>query len=82
MESVVKGIDNIIVYIDDLLVHSDTHDSYLGLRLTDKGILPGSDKLKAIARAKPCQDTRCASSWASATFSGITSGISPRSRDC
>ena len=80
MEAVIKGLESIIVYIDDLLVHLDTHEkqinileklfqwlvqngikvnldkcvfgnknvSYLGLRLTEKGIIPGSDKLKAI----------------------------------
>jgi hypothetical protein len=29
METVVKGIANIIVYIDDLLVHSATHEEHL-----------------------------------------------------
>ena len=80
MEAVVKGLEGIIVYIDDLLVHSDMHAkqikilhklfqrlvqngikvnldkcifgnknvSYLGFRLTEKGIIPGSDKLKTI----------------------------------
>ena len=80
MEAVVKGLEGIIVYIDNLLVHSDTHEkqidileklfqwlvqngikvnldkcifgnknvSYLGFWLTEKGIIPGSDKLKAI----------------------------------
>ena len=80
MEAVVKGLEGIIVYIDDLLVHSDMHEkqidileklfqqlvqngikvnldkcvfgnknvSYLGVRLTEKGIILGSDKLKAI----------------------------------
>ena len=79
MEAVVKGLEGIIVYINDLLVHSDMHAkqieildklfqrlvqngikvnldkcvfgnknvSYLGFRLTEKGIIPGSDKLKA-----------------------------------
>ena len=88
MESVVKGIDNVLVYIDDLLVHSDSHErqldileqlfqrlvqhgikvnldkcvfgnknvSYLGFRLTDKGILPGMDKLKAIRDVPPPAD--------------------------
>ena len=85
MEAVVKGLEGIIVYIDDLLVHSDTHVkqieildklflrlvqngikvnldkcvfgnknvSYLGFRLTEKGIIPGSDKLKAIRDVAP-----------------------------
>ena len=85
METVVAGLSNIIVYIDDLLAHSCTHEehlhqidqllkrlighgikinlekcvfgstnvSYLGFRLTESGIKPGSDKLKAVAAAKP-----------------------------
>ena len=88
MEAVVKGIDNVLVYIDDLLVHSDTHEkqltildqllqrltqhgikvnlekcvfgnknvAYLGFRLTDQGILPGTDKLKAIRDVHPPKD--------------------------
>ena len=88
MEAVVKGIDNVLVYIDDLLVHSDSHEAqlrildqllsrlvqhgikvnlekcvfgnrnlaYLGFRLTDKGILPGLDKLKAIRDVPPPKD--------------------------
>ncbi len=85
METVVAGLSNIIVYIDDLLLHSSQHQdhihqldvllarlisngirinlekcvfgstnvSYLGFRLTESGIKPRSDKLKAIAAAKP-----------------------------
>jgi hypothetical protein len=85
METVVAGLSNIIVYIDDLLLHSSQHPdhirqldvlltrlishvikinlekcvfgstnvSYLGFRLTESGIKPGSDKLKAVAAAKP-----------------------------
>ena len=85
MEAVVKGLEDIILYINDLLVHSDTHEkqidildklfqwlvqngikvnldkcvfgnknvSYLGFRLTEKGIIPGSDKLKAIRDVAP-----------------------------
>ena len=80
METVVNGLANVIVYIDDLLIHSATHQehitaldnilqrlvqhnikinlqkcffgskevSYLGFRLTEQGILPGTDKLKAV----------------------------------
>ena len=80
MEAVIEGLEGIIMYIDDLLVHSDMHEkqidileklfqqlvqngikvnldkcvfgnknvSYLGFRLTEKGIILGSDKLKAI----------------------------------
>ncbi|MFN9940759.1 MAG: reverse transcriptase domain-containing protein, partial [bacterium] len=76
METVVKNIENVIVYIDDLLVHSASHEehiatlskvlqhlvthnikinlqkcvfgskevSYLGFRLTEQGIIPGTDK--------------------------------------
>jgi Reverse transcriptase (RNA-dependent DNA polymerase) len=29
MEGVLRNLQNIIVYIDDLLVHSDTHDKHL-----------------------------------------------------
>jgi hypothetical protein len=85
MGTVVAGLSNIIVYIDDLLLHSSLHPhhirqldvllarliahgikinlekcvfgstnvSYLGFRLTESGIKPGSDKLKAVAAAKP-----------------------------
>ena len=31
MEAVVHGIDNVIVYIDDLLLHSSTHEDHLEL---------------------------------------------------
>ncbi len=85
METVVNKIENIIVYIDDLLVHSASHEqhiatlgqvlqhlvqhnmkinlqkcvfgskevSYLGFRLTEEGIKPGTDKLKAVKNAPP-----------------------------
>jgi len=85
METVVHNIANVIVYIDDLLVHSASHDehlatldqvlrrlvshnikinlqkcvfgskevSYLGFRLTEEGIKPGIDKLKAVKNAPP-----------------------------
>ena len=85
VELVTKGLENIIVYIDDLLVHSKSHTDhlrqlaelfvrlekhglkinlqkctfgskdvlYLGFRLTEDGIKPGTDKLKTIAQAKP-----------------------------
>ena len=85
METVVNGLTNVIVYIDDLLVHSATHTehitaldqvlqrlvqhnikinlqkcffgskevSYLGFRLTEQGILPGTDKLKAVKNTPP-----------------------------
>ncbi len=85
METVVNNIENIIVYIDDLLVHSASHEehivtlskvlqhlvthnikinlqkcvfgskevSYLGFRLTEEGIIPGTDKLKAVKNAPP-----------------------------
>jgi len=85
METVVKNIENVIVYIDDLLVHSASHEehiatlskvlqrlvthnikinlqkcvfgskevSYLGFRLTEQGIIPGTDKLKAVKNAPP-----------------------------
>ena len=85
MEAIVKGLEGIIIYIDDLLVHSDTHNkqinileqlfewlvwngikvnldkcifgnknvSYLGFQLSEKGIIPGSDKLKVIWDVAP-----------------------------
>ena len=85
METVVSGLLNIIVYIDDLLAHACSHEehllqidqllhrlithgikinlqkcvfgskdvSYLGFRLTEEGIKPGSDKLRAVAAAGP-----------------------------
>jgi hypothetical protein len=34
-------------------VFGSTYVSYLGFRLTESGIKPGSDKLKAVAAAKP-----------------------------
>jgi len=88
METVVHGIENVIVYIDDLLVHSSTHEqhlrlldqllkrlvqhnvklnlqkcefgsrnvAYLGFRLTEEGVKPGVDKLKAVEKALPPTD--------------------------
>ena len=85
IETVVHGIPQVIAYIDDLLVHSDTHDrhleildlllqrlvehrikinlekcefgskrvAYLGFQLTEDGIVPGEDKLKAVGQAPP-----------------------------
>jgi Reverse transcriptase (RNA-dependent DNA polymerase) len=85
METVVKNIENVIVYIDDLLVHSASHEEhiatlskvlqclvthnikinlqkcvfgskevfYLGFCLTEQGIIPGTDKLKAVKNAPP-----------------------------
>ena len=85
MEQVTKGIPNVIVYIDDILVHSKTHDEhrrildllfkrlqqhhlqirlekchfgkteveYLGFRLTPKGVVPGTDKVKAVRDTPP-----------------------------
>jgi hypothetical protein len=83
METVVAGLSNFIVYIDDLFLHTSTHEehdkqldvllqwlighnikinlgkcvfgstnvSYLGFCLTESGIIPGADKLKAVAAA-------------------------------
>ena len=85
VEAVVHGIANIIVYIDDLIVHSCSHDEhlkqldqlftrlaahnlkvklqkcvfgskqvqYLGFLLSEDGIRPGTDKLKAVNQAQP-----------------------------
>jgi putative transposase len=85
MEMVTKDLPNVIVYIDDILVHSKTHRQhqqilsqlfqrlsqhnlkirlekchfatteveYLGFKLTPKGVLPGTDKTKAIKDATP-----------------------------
>jgi hypothetical protein len=81
----VQGLVNIIVYIDDLIVHSNSHEEhlkildqlfmrlqahnlkvnlkkcvfgskdvmYLGFHLTESGIKPGTDKLKAVALTDP-----------------------------
>jgi hypothetical protein len=83
METVVNGIASIIMYINNLLVHSSTHEehlatlnqvlkflvqhnikinlqkcvfgikevSYLGFYLTEEGIKPSMDKLKAVKNA-------------------------------
>jgi hypothetical protein len=80
VEMAMKGLVNVIVYYDDILLHfrnhfdyklqleklftrlrnanlkinlskcefGATYVSYLGYRLTPEGILPGSDKLKAV----------------------------------
>jgi Reverse transcriptase (RNA-dependent DNA polymerase) len=85
METFVNRIWNVIVYIDDFLVHSASHEehlvtlsqvlkrlvqhnikinfqmcvfqnkevSYIGFRLTEEGIKPGIDKLKAVKNASP-----------------------------
>ena len=85
VEMAMQGLINVIVYIDDILLHSKTHlehrkqldnlfnrlrnanlkvnlskcefgatnVSYLGFRLTPEGILPGSDKLKAVRDSEP-----------------------------
>ena len=85
VEAVVEGITNIIVYIDDLIVHSNNHEDhiktlsdlftrlhahnlkvnlkkcvfgskdvmYLGFHLTESGIKPGVDKLKAVGQTNP-----------------------------
>ena len=85
VETALKGVPNVIVYIDDLLIHTKTHTghlitlsqvfdrlakhnlkinlkkcffgsqnvAYLGFRLTPKGIIPGSDKLKAVGQTPP-----------------------------
>jgi transposase InsO family protein len=90
METVVANIANVIVYIDDLLLHSENHPShielldqvlgrlvkngikmnlekcvfgskkvsYLGFQLTEEGIKPGTDKLKAVALAAPPSSVR------------------------
>ena len=85
VELVMKGLDQVLVYIDDIIVHSASHEehlqrldqvlerlsrhnlkanlakcsfgasetTYLGFRLTKDGIVPGSDKLKAVKEAQP-----------------------------
>ncbi len=85
MESVVNGISNVTIYIDELLVHSATYEEHLamlgqvlkrlvqhkiktnvqkcvfgskevsclGFRLTEEGIKPGTDELKAVRNAPP-----------------------------
>ena len=88
METVVHGLQNVNVYIDDLLVHSSTHEehlelldqllkwlvqhnvkinlskchfgsknmAYLGFCLTEEGVKPRSDKLKAVEKASPLEN--------------------------
>ena len=85
IELVMKGLDQVVVYIDDVIIHSATHEEhlqrldevltrlskhnlkanlkkcafgatetmYLGFRLTENGIIPGTDKLKAVKEAQP-----------------------------
>ena len=85
VETAVDGIQNVIVYIDDLIIHSKDYDQhlqtldelftrlqahnlkvnlqkcvfgskdvmYLGFHLTEAGIKPGTDKLKAVAKTEP-----------------------------
>ncbi len=85
VEAAMNGLENVLVYIDDLLVHTASHQlhrqilqqlfhrlrltglkvnlakcefgstqvSYLGFRLTPNGILPGKDKLQAVAATPP-----------------------------
>jgi len=85
MELAMSGIQEVIVYIDDLLLHTKDHAThrqglqkvfnrlrnvniklnpekcnfgattvnYLGFRLTPEGILPGTDKLKAVRDMPP-----------------------------
>ena len=85
VELVMKGLSQVIVYIDDIIIHSSTHEEhlkkldevlarlskhnlkanlkkcsfgvsetmYLGFRLTKDGIVPGTDKLKAVKEAAP-----------------------------
>jgi hypothetical protein len=81
MERVMDGIKNVLIYIDDVIIHTQDHDlhlqvleqtlqriqhhglkinldkcyfgnkevAYLGFTLTPNGILPGKDKIKALA---------------------------------
>ena len=85
VEAVVQGLANIIVYIHDLIIHSNSHEDhlqsldqlftrlqahnlnvnlkkcvfqskdvmYLGFHLTESGIKPGTDKLKAVGLTEP-----------------------------
>jgi len=95
MELVLRGIKNCIVYIDDLLLHSNSHEehvqlldqvldklanhnlkinidkcifgntsvNYLGFVLTPDGVRPGTNKLQAIADAKPPTDVKMVRSF-------------------
>ncbi len=90
VELVVKGISNVVIYINDLIIHSKTHEehlqtletvftwlashnlrvnlkkcmfgsnetSYLGFRLSEDGIFPVTDKLKAVRDAEPPQNVK------------------------
>jgi len=85
VKAAMSSTENVLVYIDDLLVHTSSHQlhreilqqlfhrlrmtglkvnlskcefgstevSYLGFRLTPNGILPGKDKLQAVAATPP-----------------------------
>ena len=85
IETVMHNMQNVLIYIDDILLHTHTHEehlkifeevlkrlvrhgikmnlekcifaskevSYLGFRLTEQGIKPGSDKLKAVSKVAP-----------------------------
>jgi hypothetical protein len=85
IELVMKGLSHVIVYIDDVIIHSSSHEDhlikldevlsrltkhnlkanlkkcsfgvsetmYLGFKLTKDGIVPGTDKLKAVRDAAP-----------------------------
>ncbi len=43
MEGVLQNIQNVIVYIDDLLIHSDTHERHLQIL---ENVLTGSVSLQ------------------------------------
>ena len=63
METVVRGISNVIVYIDDLLVHSSDHEEHLKLldqthsRLEKNGIKMNLESASSGARECPTWDS-------------------------
>jgi hypothetical protein len=108
MDTFFAGLSNIIVYIDNLLLHSLQHQnhicqldvllarltshgikinlkkcvfgstnmSYLGLHLTESGIKPGLDKLKAITAAKPSSNVhKIRQFFGNCNFFRLMSGI-------
>jgi len=63
-----RGIPNVIVYIDDLLIHSWNHEEHLGyleqvLKRLSQEIKPGKEKLRAIKAAQPPTDMKALRSF-------------------
>ena len=56
MENAMEGIDTCIIYIDDLLIHTDTHDKHLASlelvmeRLAQHGLKINLDKWFSVTK--------------------------------